>query len=535
MPVSRVNLRDGARRRSSLAAGIPYFKPGRNASPELSSPNVTFAPNVTPITYNIEDDLFDGILPPVSPSTLFPPSQSPPPETKRTSGKRRSLGHIPRPPNAFMLFRADFVRKKHIPGSIETSHISLSKIIGNVWRELPYEDKQYWVLEAKRAKAEHKLQYPNYKFRPIHNKDKKKARDAKKPPVPTPVSEDIDRRAGAVAQMMLGGKKGEELASAVRAWEARNTNAPDMSFGHADPAGIPLFNPMPLYAGHRRSSSVPLPPYTQIAVPSIPFLVNSVQPVASQSWAFSDAVWDQPQQLQSYSLHQVPSPLPEPDHSLFQSEYLTQGSNVLSGQAAQKDFSNYALNHSHHAEVSPLDGIPPISTDFSQSAMSYSASTAGELYSATTYSTAPSPVSAYPCGDYSQDSYVSAGVDPLDQAPWPPSGSSSTFSGSPALTDHSLADGVVAPQPLHPSQHVQLEMQEWSQMEAAQAQEAIDQQTAQSFEEIVSSLEADPQVHAADGYDMFAAQGYADVAAPGDAFPAYDDMGMGINMDMAGF
>ena len=32
--------------------------------------------------------------------------------------KRRSMGYIPRPPNAFMLFRADFVRQEHVPGSI---------------------------------------------------------------------------------------------------------------------------------------------------------------------------------------------------------------------------------------------------------------------------------------------------------------------------------------------------------------------------------------------------------------------------------
>ena len=95
---------------------------------------MTFAPNVTPVTYNENDELFDeAVLAESSESALFPPSQSvpPPPETKRrTGGKRRSLSHIPRPPNAFMLFRADFVRQKHVPGSIETSHVSLSKIIG---------------------------------------------------------------------------------------------------------------------------------------------------------------------------------------------------------------------------------------------------------------------------------------------------------------------------------------------------------------------------------------------------------------------
>ncbi|KAG1880413.1 hypothetical protein C8R48DRAFT_767205 [Suillus tomentosus] len=98
-----------------------------------------------------------------SPMTqLFPPSELPPTTTRRhvPPGKRRSLGYIPRPPNAFMLFRADFVRQKHIPGSIETNHGSLSKIIGNCWRALPLEEKRVWEIKAKHAKAEHKARYP---------------------------------------------------------------------------------------------------------------------------------------------------------------------------------------------------------------------------------------------------------------------------------------------------------------------------------------------------------------------------------------
>ncbi|KIM66787.1 hypothetical protein SCLCIDRAFT_21574 [Scleroderma citrinum Foug A] len=44
-------------------------------------------------------------------------------------GKSQLIGYIPHPPNAFMLFHADFVRQKHVPGSIKTNHGSLSKII----------------------------------------------------------------------------------------------------------------------------------------------------------------------------------------------------------------------------------------------------------------------------------------------------------------------------------------------------------------------------------------------------------------------
>ena len=102
---------------------------------------VTFAPNVTPISYNDSDSEEDALVlasssnPDVQALTsrLFPPSTAPthPPTRKRCPpGKRLSQGYIPRPPNAFMLFCADFIRQKHVAGSIETTHASLSKIIG---------------------------------------------------------------------------------------------------------------------------------------------------------------------------------------------------------------------------------------------------------------------------------------------------------------------------------------------------------------------------------------------------------------------
>lgn len=108
------------------------LKHGNYGIGQASPKGVTFAPNVTPVTFvEPENDSLDSD--PSSPTlSLFPPASAPaPPSRKRCPpGKRRSQGYIPRPPNAFMLFRADFVRQKHVPGSIETNHGSLSKIIG---------------------------------------------------------------------------------------------------------------------------------------------------------------------------------------------------------------------------------------------------------------------------------------------------------------------------------------------------------------------------------------------------------------------
>lgn len=111
--------------------------------------NYTFAPNVTPITYPSD---------PASPTSNARSSSSPHPDgtdgdikesaddlaaiaatttsaagpsrPRRRGGRKDSIDHIPRPPNAFMLFRQNFVHQRHVPGSIETSHNSLSKIVG---------------------------------------------------------------------------------------------------------------------------------------------------------------------------------------------------------------------------------------------------------------------------------------------------------------------------------------------------------------------------------------------------------------------
>ena len=97
----------------------------------LQNRPIAFAPNVTPGTFVEPDSLTSAI--PSTAVVLFPPSEKlaqQPSRKRHPPGKRPSQGYIPRPPNAFMLFRADFVKQRHVPGSIETNHGSLSKIIG---------------------------------------------------------------------------------------------------------------------------------------------------------------------------------------------------------------------------------------------------------------------------------------------------------------------------------------------------------------------------------------------------------------------
>ncbi|KAI0044671.1 hypothetical protein FA95DRAFT_1562003 [Auriscalpium vulgare] len=48
----------------------------------------------------------------------------------RSHAKKRDASYIPRPPNAFILFRSSFIKSQQIPGKIEGNHSTLSKIIG---------------------------------------------------------------------------------------------------------------------------------------------------------------------------------------------------------------------------------------------------------------------------------------------------------------------------------------------------------------------------------------------------------------------
>lgn len=92
------------------------------------------------------------------------PSLSPPTTTKKSHARKQPIGHIPRPRNAFILFRCDLVRQGKIPGSIEQDPNNISRIAGSIWRGMTEEQKAPWVEMARREKEEHGMKYPPYRF-----------------------------------------------------------------------------------------------------------------------------------------------------------------------------------------------------------------------------------------------------------------------------------------------------------------------------------------------------------------------------------
>lgn len=269
------------------------IKPGTiiRSSPTTAAPTtVTFAPNVTPTSYVAppeDDDSADSSSIAVPVNARFLPSSTPflGPTKPRREKKRRPSSHIPRPPNAFMLFRADFVKAKHVPGSIEANHGTLSKIIGACWKSLPADERKVWEVKAKEAKAMHKKMYPDYRFKPVHNKNKEKERQSgpyatvKRVKVHQPGLVDDDRRSEGVAQLLLQGHKGEDLAREVKRFDAeleaerkreeeeRLKEEEEAREREEEMRGRQLFlhqtdpssSSSQSHIGHRRSSSVPLP------------------------------------------------------------------------------------------------------------------------------------------------------------------------------------------------------------------------------------------------------------------------------------
>ncbi|KAJ7825161.1 high mobility group box domain-containing protein, partial [Mycena leptocephala] len=74
--------------------------------------------------------------------------------------------HIPRPPNAFILFRSSFIRARAVPAHIEPSHAALSAIAGLTWAALPAPEKERWHSKAKEERERHRERFPGYAFRP---------------------------------------------------------------------------------------------------------------------------------------------------------------------------------------------------------------------------------------------------------------------------------------------------------------------------------------------------------------------------------
>jgi hypothetical protein len=188
----------------------------------------------------------DDLPPLVTQTTFMPPADfdAPARPQRARQSRKQPEGHIPRPPNAFILFRSSFIRSQRVSSEVETSHSTLSKIIGLTWQNLPEDERRIWHDKARQGAEEHRRRFPAYSFRPLHRggagKDaKRKVRD---PGIDDPV------RCEKIAELLVEGKHGSELNAAVKEFDK-----------HRVSNIVARFEPPITATTYCRSSSAPAP------------------------------------------------------------------------------------------------------------------------------------------------------------------------------------------------------------------------------------------------------------------------------------
>lgn len=209
--------------------------------PAVDTEVFVFTPTITPVTFD------EGPPPLVDPPSceyiLFPPADDCAAPRRAGHSKKKPEDHIPRPPNAFILFRSSFIKGNHVSSEVETNHSTLSKIIGLAWKGLPDGERQFWRSKAKAALDEHKRKFPQYAFRPNQGRgkgnEKRKVRE---------VGPKDHKRCAKIAELLVEGKKGQDLDMAIQEFDK-----------HHVPEVVTRFEAPITARSFRRSSSAPIP------------------------------------------------------------------------------------------------------------------------------------------------------------------------------------------------------------------------------------------------------------------------------------
>ncbi|KAH7908500.1 hypothetical protein BJ138DRAFT_1115796 [Hygrophoropsis aurantiaca] len=149
-----------------------YIQPRSHSAPPSFISEASFSfPDASP---EVKPSIF-----PASPSPSLAPSCESLPEQKLITLPCPSESetiepaiekHIPRPPNAFMLYRSDFLKKGIIPLHVERRQQNLSRVVGECWNLLSEDSRREWHVKAAEARAAHYKKYPGYKFKPARGK-----------------------------------------------------------------------------------------------------------------------------------------------------------------------------------------------------------------------------------------------------------------------------------------------------------------------------------------------------------------------------
>ena len=165
-----------------------------SASPSSNAPSPASASNSAELDIGV--DLSSSLL---SPALLFSGG------ARTSHSRKKKEGHIPRPPNAFMIFRSELWRKEKIKRTVERDHRNISRIAGSLWNRLSTTDQVPYRRAAEEAKRIHAQLYPDYKYAPVYHRDRRAQPKAKAD------HKKKAQRCDKVAQLLHRGIVGDEL------------------------------------------------------------------------------------------------------------------------------------------------------------------------------------------------------------------------------------------------------------------------------------------------------------------------------------
>ncbi|KDQ54902.1 hypothetical protein JAAARDRAFT_196285 [Jaapia argillacea MUCL 33604] len=191
-----------------------FDQPSTSSTSSPASPSDTYVPALSPSAQS---------------STSSSPSSSPlsPAYVARGSShsRKRKEGHIPRPPNAFMIFRSWFWQKQKVTSTVERDHRHISRIAGICWNNMPLDEREPFKKMADEAKAAHCRKYPSYKYSPVYSRARPQKRKVKRDGL------DDERRCQKLASLLMSGVEGPRLEEVVRDMdETVKTEEDDIDF-----------------------------------------------------------------------------------------------------------------------------------------------------------------------------------------------------------------------------------------------------------------------------------------------------------------
>ncbi|CAG8685905.1 18375_t:CDS:2, partial [Racocetra fulgida] len=173
----------------SSTTNLDYFKQEQDDaswSPNSSDSSAPHSPNsISDPDYNVYHVPrgYDVLLVPMkledelstSPSdTQVTSSPGVPSNNANNSSKPMDIpksdkNYIPRPKNCFMAYR-EHIKEKFLADNPGMNNKVVSIHAANMWNNEPEDVKEFWRERAKQLKLEHKLKYPDYKFKPQKKK-----------------------------------------------------------------------------------------------------------------------------------------------------------------------------------------------------------------------------------------------------------------------------------------------------------------------------------------------------------------------------